>query len=41
MQKAAQAVNNAYLKAFTEAGTKSYGQVVDYLIAEYLKTSNK
>lgn len=41
VQKAAQAVNNAYLKAFTEAGTKSYGQVVDYLIAEYLKTNNK
>lgn len=37
VQNAAQAVNNAYLKTFTEAGAKSYGMVVDYLIAEYLK----
>ena len=40
VQKAAQAVNDAYLKTFTEAGVKSYGLVVDYLIAEYLKTAN-
>ena len=39
VQKAAQAVNDAYLKTFTEAGVKSYGLVVDYLIAEYLKTA--
>ena len=37
VQDAAQAVNNAYLKPFTEAGVKSYGLVVDYLIAEYEK----
>ncbi len=37
VQQAAQAVNNAYLKTFDEAGVKSYGLVVDYLIAEYLK----
>ena len=36
VQQAAQAVNNAYLKTFDEAGVKSYGLVVDYLIAEYL-----
>lgn len=36
VQDAAQAVNNAYLKTFDEAGVKSYGLVVDYLIAEYL-----
>ncbi len=37
VQQAATAVNNAYLKTFDEAGVKSYGLVVDYLIAEYLK----
>lgn len=37
VQEAAQAVNDAYLKTFDEAGVKSYGLVVDYLIAEYLK----
>ena len=37
VQQAAQAVNDAYLKTFDEAGVKSYGLVVDYLIAEYLK----
>ncbi|MBO4419242.1 MAG: DUF3810 domain-containing protein [Oscillospiraceae bacterium] len=36
VQKAAQAVNDAYLKTFDEPGVKSYGLVVDYLIAEYL-----
>ena len=36
VQEAAQAVNDAYLKTFDEAGIKSYGLVVDYLIAEYL-----
>lgn len=36
VQEAAQAVNDAYLKTFDEAGVKSYGLVVDYLIAEYL-----
>lgn len=36
VQDAAQAVNDAYLKTFDEAGVKSYGLVVDYLIAEYL-----
>ena len=35
VQEAAQAVNDAYLKTFDEAGVKSYGLVVDYLIAEY------
>ena len=39
IQQAAQAVNDAYLKTFDEAGVKSYGLVVDYLIAEYLKIS--
>jgi hypothetical protein len=39
VQQAAQAVNDAYLKTFSEAGVKSYGLVVDYLIAEYLKVS--
>ena len=37
IQNAAQAVNDAYIKTFDEAGVKSYGLVVDYLIAEYLK----
>ncbi len=37
VQETAQAVNDAYLKTFDEAGVKSYGLVVDYLIAEYLK----
>ena len=37
VQEAAQAVNNAYIKTFDEAGVKSYGLVVDYLIAEYQK----
>ena len=37
VQDAAQAVNDAYLKTFDEAGVKSYGLVVDYLIAEYMK----
>lgn len=36
VQDAVQAVNDAYLKTFDEAGVKSYGLVVDYLIAEYL-----
>ena len=36
VQDAAQAVNDAYLKAFQEEGVRSYGLVVDYLIAEYL-----
>ena len=36
VQQAAQAVNDAYLKTFREEGVKSYGLVVDYLIAEYL-----
>lgn len=36
VQQAAQAVNDAYIKTFDEAGVKSYGLVVDYLIAEYL-----
>ncbi len=35
VQDAVQAVNDAYLKTFDEAGVKSYGLVVDYLIAEY------
>ena len=37
IQQAAQAVNDAYLRSFDEPGVKSYGLVVDYLIAEYLK----
>ena len=37
IQEAAQAVNDAYLRSFDEPGVKSYGLVVDYLIAEYLK----
>ena len=36
VQETAQAVNDAYLKTFDEAGVQSYGLVVDYLIAEYL-----
>lgn len=40
VQQAAQAVNNAYLKTFTEEGVKSYGLVVDYLIAEYFRASD-
>ena len=33
-----QAVNDGYLKAFSHpSGVKSYGLVVDYLIAEYQK----
>ena len=36
VQKAAQKVNDTYLKTFDEPGVKSYGLVVDYLIAEYL-----
>ena len=35
VQEAAQAVNDAYIKTFDEAGVKSYGLVTDYLIAEY------
>ena len=38
VQEAAQAVNNAYIKTFDEAGVKSYGLVTDYLIAEYLNS---
>lgn len=37
VQEAARAVNDAYLKTFDEPGVKSYGLVVDYLIAEYLQ----
>lgn len=37
VQEAARAVNDAYLKTFDEPGVKSYGLVVDYLIAEYLR----
>ena len=40
VQQAAQAVNDAYLKTFREEGVKSYGLVVDYLIAEYLKSAS-
>ena len=36
VQNAARVVNDAYLKTFSEPGVKSYGLVVDYLIAEYL-----
>ena len=36
VQEVAQAVNNTYLKTFDEPGVKSYGLVVNYLIAEYL-----
>lgn len=35
VQDAAQAVNDGYLKAFGEEGTRSYGLVADYLIAHY------
>ena len=39
VQEAAQAVNDAYLKAFQEeAGVQSYGAVADYLIAWYQQT---
>lgn len=41
VQDAAQAVNNAYIKTFDEAGVKSYGLVADYLIAEYLKNEQQ
>ena len=37
VQEAARAVNDAYLKTFDEPGVKSYGLVVDYFIAEYLR----
>ena len=43
VQEAAQKVNDAYLKAFSEEeGVQSYGAVVDYLIAHYesLKKAN-
>ena len=40
VKEAAQAVNDAYLKTFTEEGVKSYGLVVDYLIAEYLNSAS-
>ncbi len=36
VQQAAQAANDAYLKTFRQEGTRSYGMVVDYLIADYL-----
>lgn len=36
VQEAAQAVNDTYLKAFSEEGVRSYGLVTDYLIADYL-----
>ncbi len=36
VQEVAQAVNNSYLETFDEPGVKSYGLVVNYLIAEYL-----
>lgn len=36
VQEAAQAVNDGYLKAFQQEGTRSYGLVADYLIAHYL-----
>lgn len=36
----AQAVNNAYIKTFDEAGVRSYGLVVDYLVADYLKMAD-
>ena len=39
VQQFAQSVNNAYIKTFDENGVQSYGMVVDYLIAEYLKTA--
>lgn len=38
LQETARAVNDAYLKTFSEEGVKSYGLVADYLIAEYLKS---
>lgn len=41
VQEAAQAVNNAYIKTFDEAGVKSYGLVVDYLIAEYFASHSE
>lgn len=38
VQDTAQTVNDTYLKAFNQKdGVKSYGLVVDYLIADYLK----
>ena len=40
VQNAAQKVNDGYLKAFDEEGVRSYGLVVDYLIAEYLAGKN-
>ena len=40
VQEAVQRVNNGYLKAFNHPeGVKSYGLVVDYLIAEYQKNN--
>ena len=39
-ERIAQAVNNAYIKTFDEAGVRSYGLVVDYLVADYLKMAD-
>lgn len=36
LRDTAQSVNDTYLKTFNEAGVKSYGLVVDYLVTEYL-----
>lgn len=36
VKEASQAVNDTYLKAFSEEGVRSYGLVTDYLIAHYL-----
>lgn len=36
VKEASQAVNDTYLKAFSEEGVRSYGLVTDYLIAYYL-----
>ena len=42
VQEAAQAANDAYLKAFQqEEGTRSYGLVADYLIADWLAVTKE
>lgn len=42
VQEAAQAANDAYLKVFRqEEGTRSYGMVVDYLIADWLAVTKE
>ena len=34
----AEKLNDSYLKLFSDAGIQAYGQVTDYLVAEYLQS---